>query len=557
MKKTIITLLVIALILPLGGFAAETLGAASVFDAESGKVFVSGEGIGTVIVRVVPAELNESDLNDEIIPIDIIAAFGKGEYETSFCISEENYAKRLKVYVTDTNGNTAVSYFVHPDLNTAEALTEELGKCADEESFSDTADKNAEKLGIDRLDAHYASNRAKIYKMLYLLNPKSKSFKEFSKNYSRVYALTKMNGKKRGDVEEILKVYASSLGIDFVKDYAEDERLTEKVYNCLCKRLADADFSKELKHEKDFLTYLEKEKAVSAVTAAEKWQDIERIIEKDFGSLFDLTSGSVSKQKVYSKMMSMKYNSFSDIEDNFKAALRLVNSDEKPKTSGGGSSGGTGATVDSKINIEIKDGKKEDENKEALRSEKKPMAVIPESFETSGFADIPDGHWCSNAVSALKALGIVSGYGDNRFMPENYITRAEFTKLIVNAFGLPSGDARFSDVPKDLWYAPFVGAAASWGIIKGYDGRFSPEENITRQDAAVICYSALKKEGIVLNGTTTFKDSADISLYAVTALGAFEEYGIILGDGENVRPLYSITRAEAVQLIYKTLCAAG
>lgn len=557
MKKTIITLLVIALILPLGGFAAETIGAASVFDAESGKVFVSGEGIGTVIVRVVPAELNESDLNDEIIPIDIIAAFGKGEYETSFCISEENYAKRLKVYVTDTNGNTAVSYFVHPDLNTAEALTEELGKCADEESFSDTADKNAEKLGIDRLDAHYASNRAKIYKMLYLLNPKSKSFKEFSKNYSRVYALTKMNGKKRGDVEEILKVYASSLGIDFVKDYAKDERLTEKVYNCLCKRLADADFSKELKHEKDFLTYLEKEKAVSAVTAAEKWQDIERIIEKDFGSLFDLTSGSVSKQKVYSKMMSMKYNSFSDIEDNFKAALRLVNSDEKPKTSGGGSSGGTGATVDSKINIEIKDGKKEDENKEALRSEKKPMAVIPESFEASGFADIPDGHWCSNAVSALKALGIVSGYGDNRFMPENYITRAEFTKLIVNAFGLPSGDARFSDVPKDLWYAPFVGAAASWGIIKGYDGRFSPEENITRQDAAVICYSALKKEGIVLNGTTTFKDSADISLYAVTALGAFEEYGIILGDGENVRPLYSITRAEAVQLIYKTLCAAG
>ena len=85
--------------------------------------------------------------------------------------------------------------------------------------------------------------------------------------------------------------------------------------------------------------------------------------------------------------------------------------------------------------------------------------------------------------------GIINGYGDSTFRPQNNITRAEFVTIIVNAFltGEPSGEAVFTDVYEDAWYFDAVMLAFEKGIIKGVsETEFMPEENIRRQDMAVI-----------------------------------------------------------------------
>lgn len=104
----------------------------------------------------------------------------------------------------------------------------------------------------------------------------------------------------------------------------------------------------------------------------------------------------------------------------------------------------------------------------------------------SSFFDVFGTEFAS-AIGTLENKGIVSGYPDGTFKPDFEINRAEFTKIVVNAFGItPSGMYCFLDV-KDEWFAPYVCAARSMGIINGYpDGTFGPEKNINMVEALKI-----------------------------------------------------------------------
>ena len=99
-----------------------------------------------------------------------------------------------------------------------------------------------------------------------------------------------------------------------------------------------------------------------------------------------------------------------------------------------------------------------------------------------------------NAVEFLQTLSIVSGYEDKTFKPEEYITRAEFSKIIVNMLGLYTSENKnyFWDVLPDHWAAGNISSITDLGIINGFPGgEFRPEEYITMIDAAKILVSAL------------------------------------------------------------------
>lgn len=113
----------------------------------------------------------------------------------------------------------------------------------------------------------------------------------------------------------------------------------------------------------------------------------------------------------------------------------------------------------------------------------------------SAFTDVPEGMWCYEAVSALKALDIMLGVTEERFEPDRPITRAELVVTAVRFTEHRRGTASFTDVAETDWYYPEISAAAARGWIGGYeDGTFRPNNPITRAQAAAVINRLLGRQ---------------------------------------------------------------
>lgn len=182
------------------------------------------------------------------------------------------------------------------------------------------------------------------------------------------------------------------------------------------------------------------------------------------------------------------------------------------------------------------------------------MPTVPEAVKNKTFADLNGVEWAREAIEYLYNNDIVSGKSDDEFAPQDNITRAEFVKIIVLALDLPlsKGDF-FTDVPSNSWYAPYVYAAYDAGLVSGdEENRFNPNDNITRQDMAVILYRAYKL--VATYDVLNFADANSISGYARMAVAYFAQTGIINGmDNNNFVPFGNATRAQAAVMIFRSL----
>ena len=109
--------------------------------------------------------------------------------------------------------------------------------------------------------------------------------------------------------------------------------------------------------------------------------------------------------------------------------------------------------------------------------------------ETNSYSDVAPTAWYNNAVSTLSRMGILGGYEDGTFRPNDSITRAEFAKIAVSFFEYEdiSAENIFTDVAAGSWYENFVAVAAKLGLIEGYAGNvYRPNESITRAEACTI-----------------------------------------------------------------------
>ncbi|MCD6109158.1 beta-propeller domain-containing protein [bacterium] len=116
------------------------------------------------------------------------------------------------------------------------------------------------------------------------------------------------------------------------------------------------------------------------------------------------------------------------------------------------------------------------------------MQALPvKAQDFSGFSDVPTSYDYSDAVSYLKDLKVVEGYGDGTYKPINTINRAEFTKIVLLSAGYkPEGSNCFPDVTEG-WFAPYVCKAKDIGLVAGYpDGTFKPERPINFAEAGKI-----------------------------------------------------------------------
>ena len=171
----------------------------------------------------------------------------------------------------------------------------------------------------------------------------------------------------------------------------------------------------------------------------------------------------------------------------------------------------------------------------------------------AAFSDI-ESHWAGASLRNWLEAGLAGGYPDGTFRPNNPVTRAEFVTFLNQAFALsgPPGSVRFTDVPVTAWFYNAVSAATEAGIVTGYpDGTFKPQNPITRQEAAVVLARLLDLgEG----DSPSFTDSDQIASWAANAVTFVAVAGIVGGypDG-SFRPDSPITRAETVIVLDRGL----
>ena len=116
------------------------------------------------------------------------------------------------------------------------------------------------------------------------------------------------------------------------------------------------------------------------------------------------------------------------------------------------------------------------------------------STAQAAFNDVPSTHPNYESINYVQAKGIVQGYADGTFKPDNPINRAELTKIIMatnleadTISSCPLGTIALSDVPVNAWFAPFVCSAKQNSVIQGYpDGTFKPAQNVTFVESAKI-----------------------------------------------------------------------
>lgn len=181
------------------------------------------------------------------------------------------------------------------------------------------------------------------------------------------------------------------------------------------------------------------------------------------------------------------------------------------------------------------------------------VGSMPE--KVSAASDIT-GNTHEKEIREIMALGIMSGYDDGRFKPENNVTRAQFAKMIAKALELPEIErpSGFMDVAESHGSKNYIMAAAKVGIITGDKGYFMPNDYISRQHMAIMmeramAYKAIDKKSITL----TFQDKNLINKDYQFGIGMTVYYGIFRGDGDFFRPLDNATRGQGASVIFRFL----
>lgn len=167
------------------------------------------------------------------------------------------------------------------------------------------------------------------------------------------------------------------------------------------------------------------------------------------------------------------------------------------------------------------------------------------------FTDVAEGDWYYDAVAYCWENGIMDGTSGTTFAPNMLLNRAMMAQVLYNlADGTASTVAGFPDVAATAWYADAVNWAAANGYVTGYDnGSYGPEDNLTREQLAVILYRYAGSPAPAgsLDG---FADAASASAYAVDALRWAVGEGLLTGkDGGRLDPTGTASRAELAQIL--------
>ena len=286
-----------------------------------------------------------------------------------------------------------------------------------------------------------------------------------------------------------------------------------------------------IKSFSDFESALYEQFVLKTVKSPDGTDNLKQVMN-EFSSEIGVSKDMSSS--VYVAIKNNVYNNYSEL----KKAVDSAKDKEGSSVSRGG--GGGGSTGIRDVNVQTDS---IDENK-------------AQEINKNIFDDIDDVEWAKEAIVYLAERKIINGVGGGRFAPNDFVTRAEMAKMIAGVFltEFDGGENPFSDVSESDWSCEYIKKAYSAGVISGYeDGSFRPNDAITRQDAAVMLYRAAKQFNIEFYAELTkyFADEGEFADYAAEAISNMYNMGFINGVGENkFAPNEKTTRAQTAKIIY-------
>ncbi|WP_017654768.1 S-layer homology domain-containing protein [Fortiea contorta] len=193
-----------------------------------------------------------------------------------------------------------------------------------------------------------------------------------------------------------------------------------------------------------------------------------------------------------------------------------------------------------------------------------PFTTAAPSFAQTTFSDVQSNYWAAQFIQELSQRGVIAGFPDGSFRPEEAVTRAQFAAMVNKAFQkAPQRQAiAFTDVPRNYWASSAIQQAYTIGFLSGYPGnRFEPNQAIPRQQVLVSLANGLEYS---VSGNTDstlqyFNDTSSIADYARNPIAAATQKQIVVNypNVKFLNPTATATRAQVAAFIYQALVSSN
>ena len=533
MKRILCSAMICALLISQTAFAQDATGVPSVNqDRLTRKAVVVVEtmnGAYSPVTIMIYGDIDATELCD----ITITSADADGRAEAEFMLSDST--ARYFVRSNESMEMSEVDIYSSTDINNAlsaftSASDEEKMKNFFEEVINrgNFEGSQSDALGFEISES--LKNKDALYKKLSKISASVKTIGEAQMAYDDAI-ITEVFAQCDADAfDNEIKKYCESLDFDNSDVYKLYLTLDSSAKSKACELIQKETFL----NRDELLNIIEKAVVTAAVLCSDYGETVRDITEKYYKylgiTLNDYNGLSeYKKTQVMYELAAKPKDSISRISE-FKRMFEEI-TDAAVRSTGNGSGTGGGGIGSS----------------------------------GNGRSTAISGNYGENVKNseAETTVMAVSGYPDNTFKPNDKVTRAEFVKMTVGAFGITgAADISFDDVLSDDWSYPYIAAAAENNIIFGIDEKtFGKDMTITRQDMAVILFRAVEKKlgkELISNVNPEIRDYDKIADYAKAAVKNMSGFGIIKGlaDG-SLLPVVYANRAEAAVMIYRAMNYIG
>ncbi|MEH2440791.1 S-layer homology domain-containing protein [Nostoc sp.] len=193
-----------------------------------------------------------------------------------------------------------------------------------------------------------------------------------------------------------------------------------------------------------------------------------------------------------------------------------------------------------------------------------PLITASPSLAQTTFSDVSSNYWASQFIQQLSQRGVIAGFPDGSFRPEEAVTRAQFAAMVNKAFqkSQQRSPINFADVPSNYWASSAIQQAYTIGFLSGYPGnRFEPNQAIPRQQVLVSLANGLEysPSGNTESTLQYFNDVSNIASYARSPIAAATEKQIVVNypNVKFLNPTATATRAQVAAFIYQALVSSN
>ncbi|REB05224.1 N-acetylmuramoyl-L-alanine amidase [Sporosarcina sp. BI001-red] len=194
-------------------------------------------------------------------------------------------------------------------------------------------------------------------------------------------------------------------------------------------------------------------------------------------------------------------------------------------------------------------------NEDEVASTENPKAKVTTKATPTPivFKDIQN-HWAKSYIEKAVDAGIVSGYSDGTFKPDQTLTRVQATSIIVRTLGLkPTKPAPFKDISHfSEQIQSEVAAASQYGIVYGVNGELKPNDPVTRAQLAAMLnrtYTLVNGKPYVAKAPAPYKDISGYGTEAQNSIAMLHEFGVVNGSNGKFLPEDGTTRGQAAKIL--------